>query len=439
MSLKKSKIIDLKNSLKVMEKSEKLIPGGVNSPVRAYPNISMCPPVIEKAEGSKIYDIDGNEYIDYIGSWGPMILGHNNVNVVACVSSILKYGMSYGAPTQIELELATKIVDAVPSIEMIRMTSSGTEAVMSAIRVARGYTNRDDILKFVGCYHGHSDSMLVKAGSGAMTTGVPDSAGVPADFAKHTITADYNNCEMLEKVFSIMGDKLAAVIVEPIAGNMGVVPPNIEFLKLLRSLTHKYGTVLIFDEIITGFRVSYGGAQELYGITPDMTTLGKIIGGGMPVGAFGGRTDIMKKVSPVGNVYQAGTLSGNPLAMWAGITTLNILSSDKNIYERLEQKGKLLENTYTSLAKKYNIDLTVNRVGSLLTAFFTNQKVIDYNSAITSNTNMFSKYFREMIQRNIYIAPSQFEAIFLSDAITEEQIDKTIETIDEVFMLISKK
>lgn len=439
MNSKKSKLINLQKSIEIMEKAEKLIPGGVNSPVRAYPNMSMKPPVIAKAQGSNIYDVDGNEYIDYIGSWGPMILGHNDITVTGCISIMLEYGTSYGAPTQIELELAEKIVAAVPSIEMVRMTSSGTEAVMSAIRVARGYTNRDDILKFVGCYHGHSDSMLVKAGSGAMTTGVPDSAGVPADFAKHTITADYNNCEMLEKIFNTMGDKLAAVIIEPIAGNMGVVAPNIEFLKLLRNLTHKYGTVLIFDEVISGFRVSYGGAQELYGIIPDMTTLGKIIGGGMPVGAFGGRRDIMNKVSPVGNVYQAGTLSGNPLAMGAGITTLNILRNNKIIYEDLEQKGKQLEIAYTSLAKKHNIDLTVNRVGSLMTPFFTNQKVTDYNSAITSNTDMFCMYFKEMIQRNIYIAPSQYESMFLSCAITQEQINTTIKSIDEVFNLLSKK
>ncbi len=410
----------------LMEKAKQLIPGGVNSPVRK-------PPFIKKAKGSKLYDVDDNEYIDYVGSWGPMILGHNNETVLNAVKEALENGMSYGAPTETEIELAELICKAIPSIEMVRMTSSGTEAVMSAIRVARGFTGRDNILKFNGCYHGHSDSLLVKAGSGALTTGVPSSSGIPVDFAKHTITSEYNNCEMLKDIFLEFGNTLATVIVEPVAGNMGVIPPKLEFLKLLRELTYKYGVVLIFDEVITGFRLTYGGAQNLYDIVPDMTTLGKIIGGGMPVGAYGGKKEIMKMVSPLGNVYQAGTLSGNPIAMTAGITTLNILKNDEKIYSRLEQKGNLLEKAYISLSKKYNIPLTINRIGSLLTPFFTNDEVIDYISATKSNIQIFNSYFKKMLANNIYIPPSQYEAMFISDSITQQEIDKTIEAIDNVF------
>lgn len=429
--------MNFENCKIIMEKAKQLIPGGVNSPVRAYKNVGITPPFIKKAKGSKLYDEDNNEYIDYVCSWGPMILGHNNEIVLNDVKDALEYGMSYGAPTQKEVELADMICEAVASVEMVRMTSSGTEAVMSAIRTARGYTLRDDILKFSGCYHGHSDGLLVKAGSGALTTGVPDSAGVPKDFVKHTIISEYNDCQMLDDIFKTKGDKLATVIIEPIAGNMGVVLPDIEFLKLLRKLTYKYGTVLIFDEVISGFRTSYGGAQELYGIIPDMTTLGKIIGGGMPVGAYGGRKDIMNKVSPVGNVYQAGTLSGNPIAMTAGIATLNILKNNKDIYKRLDKKGQQIENAYISIAQKYNIDLSVNRVGSLLTTFFTKENVINYNTAITSNKEIFIKYFKRMLERGIYIAPSQYEAMFISDALTDEQIKQTIYAVDESFAQIN--
>lgn len=425
--------MNLTESLKSFEKAKTLIPGGVNSPVRAFKNVKMNPPFIKKAKGSKLYDIDGNEYIDYVCSWGPMILGHNDERVLNSVKEALDDGMSYGAPTQKEVELASLICEAVPSIEMVRMTSSGTEAVMSAIRVARGYTSRDDILKFEGCYHGHSDGLLVKAGSGLMTTGIPDSAGVPSDFAKHTLTAVYNDCEMLNDIFKKYGDKLAAVVIEPIAANMGVVPPNLEFLKLLRELTYKYGVILIFDEVITGFRTSYGGAQTFYNIIPDMTTLGKIIGGGMPVGAYGGLKQIMAKVSPDGNVYQAGTLSGNPIAMTAGITTLNILKNDKYIYKRIDLKGEILENAFKDLAKKYELELTVNRVGSLLTPFFVSSKVTNYNEALKSDTTKFAAYFKSMIENKIYMAPSQYEAIFISDSLSEADISKTFKALDKSF------
>lgn len=425
--------MNLEKSIELMKRAEKIIPGGVNSPVRAFKSVGMNPPFIKKAIGSKLYDVDDNEYIDYIGSWGPMILGHNNEKVVSAVREALEYGMSYGAPTQKEVELASMICEAVPSIDMVRMTSSGTEAVMSAVRVARGYTNREDILKFAGCYHGHSDGLLVKAGSGLLTHGVPDSAGVPVDFAKHTITAEYNDCDALIELFKNHGDKLAAVVIEPVAGNMGVVLPDITFLKLLRALTEKHGTVLIFDEVISGFRVAYDGAQGFYGITPDMTTLGKIIGGGMPVGAYGGMSDIMNKVSPVGPVYQAGTLSGNPIAMTAGIATLNILKNDKALYNRLDQKGQQLERGYNAISKKYNVALKVNRLGSLLTPFFTSQNVSNFTTAITSDTKMFSRYFRATLSQGIYIAPSQYEAMFVSDAITKEQIEYTLKALDRSF------
>lgn len=420
-------------SAELFEKSKNVIPGGVNSPVRAYGAVGLTPPFIQRAQGSKIIDVDGNEYIDYVGSWGPMILGHARDEIIEAVKKAASKGTSYGAPTPEELELADIICEALPSVSMVRMVSSGTEAVMSAIRLARGYTGRDKVLKFEGCYHGHSDGLLVKAGSGALTTGVPDSGGVPEDYARNTITASYNSCEELERIFKEVGGKLAAVIVEPIAGNMGVVPPDIEFLKLLRKLTEEYGTVLIFDEVITGFRVSYFGAQGLYDIKPDITVLGKIIGGGMPVGAFGGRKGIMSKISPLGPVYQAGTLSGNPVAMTAGSETLKILRDNPQIYRELDKKAEALEKAFMDCAKRYGIPLTVNRVGSMLSAFFTGEKVSSYKDAVKADKSRFVKYFENMLERGIYIAPSPFEAMFVSYAHSEDDINKTVEAIDKAF------
>lgn len=429
--------MNLPKSTELFEKAKQIIPGGVNSPVRAFRSVGLTPPFIQRARGSKIYDVDGNEYIDYVGSWGPMILGHARDEVVQAIREAAADGTSYGAPTEKEIQLARLICDAVPSVEVVRMVSSGTEAVMSAIRLARGFTGRDKILKFEGCYHGHSDGLLVKAGSGALTTGVPDSAGVPADYAKNTLTAAYNHCDQLQDIFQKQGNQLAAVIVEPVAGNMGVVLPKTEFLKVLRELTRKSGSLLIFDEVITGFRVAYHGAQGYYGITPDLTVFGKIIGGGLPVGAYGGRREIMELISPSGPVYQAGTLSGNPVAMAAGIKTLQILRDNPDIYGRLDQKAERLENAYLYAAKTRGIPSVVNRVGSMLSAFFTGEEVVDYQSAITSDTGRFGKYFRGMLERGIYLAPSQFEAMFIADAHDDDDIGKTITAIEEVFGLLS--
>jgi glutamate-1-semialdehyde 2,1-aminomutase len=414
-------------------KAKKLIPGGVNSPVRAFKSVGLDPVFISKAKGSKLYDVDGNEYIDYIGSWGPMILGHANGQVVDEIKKAAENGTSFGAATEREIYLAEIICKAVPSIEMVRMVSSGTEAVMSAIRLARGFTRRDKILKFEGCYHGHSDGLLVKAGSGALTTGVPDSLGVPADYAKNTLTASYNHCEELESFFKVNGDSIAAVIVEPVAGNMGVVPPDIKFLRLLRELTEKHGALLIFDEVITGFRVSFSGAQGFYGINPDLTVFGKIIGGGLPVGAYGGRKDIMSMISPSGPVYQAGTLSGNPVAMAAGIKTLEILRDNPNIYEDINDKARVLEKAFTASSQKHGIPLTVNCVGSLLSAFFTQNKVVDFKSAVESDTKQYARYFTGMFEEGIYIAPAQFEAMFVSYSHSAEDIRATADAIDKVF------
>lgn len=420
-------------SAELFEKAKQTIPGGVNSPVRAYKSVGLNPPFIQSARGSKIIDADGNEYIDYIGSWGPMILGHAYPEVIEEIKKAVDEGTSYGAPTEKEVKLAQIICSAVPSIEMVRMVSSGTEAVMSAIRLARGFTGRNKILKFEGCYHGHSDGLLVKAGSGALTTGVPDSAGVPVDYTKNTLTATYNNCEELEELFRLSGNELAAVIIEPIAANMGVVLPDPEFLKLLRKLTEENGALLIFDEVITGFRLAYNGAQGYFNITPDLTVFGKIIGGGMPVGAYGGRRDIMNLISPNGPVYQAGTLSGNPVAMAAGIKTLEILRDNPSIYKEIGEKAEQIEKAFLTSSEKYKIPLVVNRLGSILSAFFTKQKVVDYKSAIKSDTTSFVKYFTFMLEAGIYIAPSQYEAMFLSKALTWEDIKTTVRAIDGAF------
>lgn len=406
--------------------AQKFIPGGVNSPVRAYKSVGSTPLFIKKAFGSKINDVDGNEYIDYVGSWGPLILGHAHCDVVQALKNALENGTSFGAPTEIEIQLAKLVIQSVPSIETVRMVNSGTEATMSAIRLARGYTKRKKIIKFEGCYHGHVDSLLVKAGSGASTLGTPDSPGITEDLAKLTITFCYNDIEKVEEYFQKEGDEIACVIVEPIAGNMGVILPEKGFLEGLRRITKKYGTILIFDEVISGFRVALGGAQELYGILPDLTCLGKIIGGGLPVGAYGGKKVIMDLISPVGPVYQAGTLSGNPLAMTAGVVTLDLLSQDK-FYENLEEKADYLCSGLKSIAKEKGISTCFTRVGSLFCTFFTDSEVKNYKDAKKSNASQFIKYFQSMLKNGIYLAPSPFEAGFLSAAHTRVDLDKTLE------------
>ncbi|MBI5185432.1 MAG: glutamate-1-semialdehyde 2,1-aminomutase [Nitrospinae bacterium] len=406
--------------------AKKYIPGGVNSPVRAFKAVGGNPLFIERGAGSKIHDADGNEYIDFVGSWGPLILGHAHPEILAALAAAMKSGTSFGAPTELEVQLAKAIIKAVPSMEMVRLVSSGTEAAMSAIRLARGYTGRDRILKFDGCYHGHSDALLVKAGSGAATLGVPDSPGVTAGLAKDTITLSYNDLDGVKDLFSREGETIACVIIEPIAGNMGVVQPKEGFLQGLRDLTNKFGALLIFDEVITGFRVAYGGAQELYGIKPDLTCLGKIIGGGLPVGAFGGKREIMEKMAPVGPVYQAGTLSGNPLAVAAGLKMLEILGRP-GFYDDLEKKTKRLTDGFAANVKKAGIPVFMARVGSMFCSFFTGGEVVDFATAAKSDTARFGRYFSEMLRNGIYIAPSQFEAGFVSSAHDDADLDKTIE------------
>lgn len=406
----------------LFEQSKKYIPGGVNSPVRACQAVGTNPVFIEKGKGPHIYDIDGNKYIDYVCSWGPLILGHAYEDVISAVKESVANGLTFGAATEKEYEIAELITSKLPHIKKIRMVNSGTEAVMSAIRAARGYTKRDYIIKFIGCYHGHSDGLLVKAGSGAMTSSVPDSLGVPSGFTQYTLLADYNDTNAVEKLFAEYKDKIAAVVVEPVAANMGVVPPQKGFLEFLRNITDKNHSVLIFDEVITGFRLAFGGAAEYFGVIPDLVTYGKIIGGGMPVGAYGGKAEIMDCVAPVGKVYQAGTLSGNPVAMTAGITTLKILSENPNIYSDIDKKMSLLEKAY---AERFGNSVNINRVGSLMSVFFTDEKVIDYHSAKTSDTEKFAAYYRYMLQNGIYIAPSQFEAMFMSFAHTKNDIETT--------------
>ncbi len=415
------------------EKASSLMPGGVNSPVRAYRSVDLTPPFIASAQGSKISDIDGNQYIDYVSTWGPAILGHANPAVIDAVKAILDGGTSFGAPTVAEVTMAEMICQAVPSVEMVRMVSSGTEAVMSAIRVARGYTGRDLILKFDGCYHGHSDGLLVKAGSGLLTYASPDSNGVPRDYAKNTLVVPYNDSEAVAEAFQKYGDQIAAIVLEPVAANMGVIAPKQGFLEGLRNIADQYKSLLIFDEVITGFRLAYGGAQQYFGVTADLTTFGKIIGGGLPVGAYGGRREIMQVVSPLGSVYQAGTLSGNPVATAAGIKTLKLLQDNPAIYQQLEEKAKFLEAHFVESAKKHDIPLTVNRVGSLLSVFFTDHAVVDFASASKANANMFKKYFKLMLENGIYLAPSPYEAIFVSVAHSEDDLTKTVNIIDDVF------
>ncbi len=419
-------------SEKLFVQAQKVIPGGVNSPVRACRSVGAKPVFIHRAEGSRVFDADGNAYIDYIGSWGPMILGHRHPDVIAAIQRVLERGTSFGAPTDLEIELAEMVIEAVPSVEMVRMVNSGTEATMSAIRLARGVTGRDLLIKFDGCYHGHADTLLVAAGSGVATLGIPGSPGVPDAFVQNTLSIPYNDAERVTDVVSKKGDKIAAVIVEPVAGNMGLVSPEPGFLKTLRTLTQDHGIILIFDEVMTGFRVAYGGAQALYDLMPDLTCMGKVIGGGLPVGAYGGRKEIMKKVAPDGPVYQAGTLSGNPLAMAAGIATLKCLQQPE-FYETLEARSAMLEAGLREAIDKARLPAVINRVGSMLGLFFTEKRVSNFAEAQTSDLTMFAEYFKGMLDRGIYLAPSQYEALFVSSAHSEGDIQATILAAREVF------
>ena len=416
-------------SEELFERAVKVIPGGVNSPVRAYGAIGIAPRFIDRADGCHIYDVDGKEYVDYIDSWGPMILGHNFPEVKESVLKACEKGLSFGCATAIEVEMAEFICDHIPHVDMVRMVNSGTEAVMSAVRVARGFTGKNKIIKFAGCYHGHSDAMLVSAGSGVMTSGVPDSAGVPKGCTEDTMTAVYNDLDSVRALMEQADGQTAAVIVEAVGANMGVVPPKKGFLEGLRKLCDEYGALLIFDEVITGFRLAFGGAAEYFGVTPDLVTYGKIIGAGMPVGAYGGRREIMELVSPVGKVYQAGTLSGNPIAMAAGLTQLKYLYEHQEIYKDLEEKGKRLYGGMEKILAEKNLPYHINHVSSLGSLFFTEQEVVDYTSAKSSDTKAFSEYFKGMLAQGIHMAPSQFEAMFLSTAHTDEIIDQTLEAV----------
>jgi glutamate-1-semialdehyde 2,1-aminomutase len=439
-------------SKQLFERATKVIPGGVNSPVRAFKAVGGDPLFIARGQGSRIYDVDGNEFIDYVCSWGPLILGHCHPQVMEALRRVLETGTSYGAPTEREVELAELICEAFPSIEKVRLTNSGTESTMAALRLARGFTGRSMIVKFEGCYHGHGDSLLVKAGSGVATLGLPDSPGVPAELAKLTLTCPFNSLASVQAFFEQHRDQIAAVIIEPVVGNMGCVPPQPGFLEGLRKITTETGSLLILDEVMTGFRLAYGGAQARYNIQPDLTTLGKVIGGGLPVGAYGGRKEIMDCVAPLGSVYQAGTLSGNPLAVTAGIETLKILKRDPAIYESLEKHARMLQEGLVEAANKGGVSVRANRVGSMFTLFFTPQKpsnsvpsdcglgapVTDWPSAKESDVNQFGRFFREMLRRGIYLAPSQFEAGFLSVAHSSSDVRKTVEAAQDVFVAMSR-
>ncbi|MCE5170233.1 glutamate-1-semialdehyde 2,1-aminomutase [Paenibacillus profundus] len=405
--------------------AKKYIPGGVNSPVRAFKSVGLTPVYVERGEGSRIYDIDGNVFIDYVGSWGPLILGHAHPAVIQAVQETAAKGTSFGAPTEIETLMAKTVCERVPSVDIVRMVNSGTEATMSALRLARGITKRSKILKFEGSYHGHADSLLIKAGSGVATLGLPDSPGVPEGVASNTITVPYNDLESVKIAFERYGEELACVIVEPIAGNMGVVPPLPGFLEGLREVTEQYGSLLIFDEVMTGFRVHYNSAQGRFGVTPDITCFGKVIGGGLPVGAYGGKREYMEQIAPSGPIYQAGTLSGNPLAMAAGYTTLSLLTPD--VYEELERKGAKLEEGFTRNARELGVPCTINRVGSMVCPFFTEQKVTDFDSARTSDLEHFRSYFKHLLDEGVSVAPSQFEGMFVSAVHTDEDLEFTIQ------------
>ena len=424
------------NSKRLFEEACELIPGGVNSPVRAFKAVGDYPVFIERGEGAYLYDADGNKYVDYICSWGPLLLGHQPEAVSKAVMEALTKGSTYGAPTAIEVEMAKKIVDAVPSVEMVRMVSSGTEATMSALRLARGYTGRNKIVKFEGCYHGHADHLLIKAGSGALTFGVPSSPGVPESIASETLTAQYNDIDSVKALFAQYPDQIAAVIVEPIAGNMGLVLPKEGFLEGLREVTAEHGALLIFDEVISGFRASFGGAQKVYNIMPDLTCMGKIIGGGLPVGAYGGKKEIMMHVAPVGPVYQAGTLSGNPLAMAAGMAILDELAKP-GVYEAIEAKTKKLVQGLQAAADKAGVKIALNQSASLFTIFFTETPVDSYKAAMTSNTEQFKVFFQAMLGQGFYLPPSQFECWFVSQAHSDEDIDNTIKAAETAFRAVA--
>ena len=436
-------MLNLEKSAAAFAEAKTLMPGGVNSPVRSYRNVDCNPPFIARAEGSHIYDIDGNEYTDYVGSWGPMVVGHAHPQVVKALQEAATRGTSYGAPTLIESELAKLVMQVYPKIEVIRMVNSGTEATMSALRLARGYTHRDKIVKFIGCYHGHSDSLLVKAGSGLATFGVPDSPGVPAGVAKDTITVPYNDAEAITRVMDEMGDEIAAIIVEPVAGNMGLVLPKQGYLDTLRTLTEKHGALLIFDEVMCGFRASLGGAQAAYAIHPDITCLGKIIGGGLPVAAYGGRREIMQQVSPAGPVYQAGTLSGNPLAMTAGLETLKIITADPEPgeadYSRmLTIKTKKLVLGFLERAKAAGVKIQAHQAGSMFGIFFNEHEVYDYEDSAASDQEAFKVWFKAMLEQGIYLAPSQFETLFMSGAHTDADIDRTLQAAETAFQAVAE-
>lgn len=423
--------MDFSKSIDAYKEAVDLMPGGVNSPVRAFASVGMSPIFMEKGKGSKIVDIDGNEYIDYVLSWGPLILGHADDRVVHALQEAATLGTSFGAPTLLENKVAQLVQERVPSIEMVRMVNSGTEATMSALRVARGYTGRDIILKFAGNYHGHGDSLLIKAGSGVATLGLPDSPGVPDSVAKNTITVPYNDSASVQEAFELYGDQIAAVIVEPVSGNMGVVPPVGNFLQDLRDVTKEYGALLIFDEVMTGFRVGYHCAQGHFGIEPDMTCLGKVIGGGLPVGAYGGKREVMENVAPSGSIYQAGTLSGNPLAMTAGYETLKALQP--STYDEMNRKVDTLIGGFKQAAEKHEIPLQVNRAGSMVGFFFTKEQVTNFEMAETADLERFKKYYQGMIEEGIFLPPSQFEGLFLSTAHSDADIDKTIQAVNRVF------
>ena len=430
------KDLSTRRSEKLFSEAKKYLPGGVNSPVRAFKSVGRDPLFISKAKGQYIYDVDGNKFVDYVGSWGPMILGHAHPRVIAAIKKAAADGTSFGAPTQYEVEMAKLVHKMMPSIEIVRMVNSGTEATMSAVRVARAFTKREKIVKFAGCYHGHFDSFLIKAGSGAATFGTPNSPGVTEGLAAKTLVAEFNDVGSVETVFNDNKNEVAAIIMEPVVGNMGVVIPKVDFLKNVLEIAHANGALLLLDEVMTGFRLARGGAQELFGIKPDLTTLGKIIGGGLPVGAYGGREEIMRTVSPDGSVYQAGTLSGNPLAMAAGIAQLKILGAEKSLYGKLEKMGQLLENGISGNLRSLGLKFQFNRVGSMFTLFFSNERVFDFNSALRSDTKKFAVYFNEMLKRGIYLPPSQFEAAFISTAHTESDVEKTIAANYEALRIV---
>lgn len=418
------------SSLDIFNKSKEYMPGGVNSPVRAFTNVSVQPPVIKKGLGSHIWDEDGKEYLDFVVSWGPMILGHNDPDVVKAIKDTVDDAISFGAPTNLELKLAKHMVDTLDNVEMVRMVNSGTEATMSAVKLARGYTKRDKIVKFAGCYHGHFDGFLVEAGSGVLTERIPGSPGVPTGSIQNTLIAQYNDIESVKDLFEKYGDDIAGVIVEPVAGNMGVIPGKKEFLQGLRDLCTKYGSLLIFDEVMSGFRVAYKGAQSLYGIVPDLTTYAKIMGGGLPSGAYGGKREIMEKLSPMGPVYQAGTMSGNPVVMAAGYATLKKLNENPNYYKHMEQVGSLLQSGMEQIAKEKGLPMVMNRCGAMMTAFFTDRdKVENYADAKSCDTKLFGRYFEHMLKNGMYVAPSQFEAMFIGVKHTEEEIEKFLEVM----------